>query len=86
MTSLCMKWQELFGPLPDKDDCVKLVPMDLDLKEEFEETCLKCTPCVVSKQDSEEIDRQIAENCATKLAEEYTGGLPQVLFAGSNSG
>ena len=46
--------------------------MDLELKDNFKKLYLKCKPCVVCKEDYEEIDRQMKENSVAKLAEEYT--------------
>ena len=73
LETLLVANKEVFGELPKPGSCAKVVSMDLQLKPEFEGSTLrsKCFP--MSREDAEEMERQVQELLLAGLVSEYKG-------------
>ena len=65
------RYEETFGPLPPPGSSKKLVRMDSELKPEFQDQRItsRCYPC--SKEDQDEIMRQVLELVEAEMCEAY---------------
>ena len=66
-----LTYEEVFGALPPRLPCKKLVQMDLKLKPEFEKTRVRRRPYPAPQEQVEEMERQIQECIDAGLVEEY---------------
>ena len=74
LNKLLLTYEEVFGALPPRLSCKKLVQMDLKLKPEFEKTRVRHRPYLAPQEQVEEIERQIQECKDSGLVEEYKKG------------
>jgi len=74
LTKLLRDHQEVFGPLPPPGKGVKLVTMDIELREEWKNTPLRGKCWVMPEKDVLEIDRQVQELIDSGLVEAYPPG------------
>ena len=74
LNKLLLTYEEVFGALPPRLSCKKLVQMDLKLKPEFEKTRVRHRPYPAPQEQVEEIERQIQECMDAGLVEEYKRG------------
>ena len=71
---LIRTYVEVFGELPPRASCDKLVPMDLKLKPEFVVHKIQRRPYPAPKEQPDEIERQIQECIDAGLVLEYRDG------------
>ena len=71
---LIRTYLEVFGELPPRASCDKLVQMDLKLKPEFVGHKIRRRPCLAPKEQADEIERQIQECIDAGLVLEYRDG------------
>ena len=71
---LLITYEEVFGALPPRLSCEKLVQMDLKLKFEFEKTRVRRRSYPATQEQVEEFERQIQECIDAGLVEEYKKG------------
>ena len=74
LSKLMQKYQEVFGALPPRLSCKKLVHMDLKLKPEFEGSVVRQRPYPAPQDQIGEIERQIQECIDAGLIEKYKHG------------
>ena len=72
--TLIRTYQEVFGELPPRASCDKLVQMDLELKPEFVDHKIRGRPYPPPKEQAGEIERQIQECINAGLVLEYKDG------------
>ena len=78
--TLIRTYLEVFGELPPRASCDKPVQMDLKLKPEFVGHKIRRSPYPASKEQADEIERQIQECIDAGLVLEYMhGDYPQTL-------
>ena len=78
LRELLIKYKDVFGPLSPPGRGCKLAIMDLELKEEFKGRTLrqKCWP--MSKEDADEIEKQVNELVEAGMVEPFpVGSFPQ---------
>ena len=69
-----LTYEEVFGALPLPLYCKKPVQMDLELKPEFEKTCVRRRPYPAPQEQVEEIEREIQKSIDAGLVVEYKKG------------
>ena len=71
--SLLRQYEDsFFGPLLPPKSTPKLVKMDLELKEQFTNSCVHSKPYPANELDCQETGRQVSECEAAGIVEQYT--------------